>query len=145
MFRICWILVPCSRTCSRTGNVSPSYQLSSYLIAKESRDAGFRGITYGCEVMTPLQGKHQPPACQTHQLPGQVAKACTHRKWQQREGREKEEEWDEGALLFKLWLPFWILFKEKREKGGLSMDEGRGDCIRERERESECTVDLLGA
>lgn len=123
---------------------SPS-GLSSYLIAKQSRDTGFRGITYGCEVVTPLQGKHQSPACQTHQLPGQVAKACTHRKWQRREGKGREEEWDEGALLFKLWLPFWILFKEKREKGDLSMDEGRGDCIRERKREHECSVDLLGA
>lgn len=119
--------------------------LSSYLIAKQSRDTGFRGITYGCEVVTPLQGKHQSPACQIHQLPGQVAKACTHRKWQQREGKGREEEWDEGALLFKLWLPFWILFKEKCEKGDLSIDEGRGDCIRERKREHECSVDLLGA
>lgn len=95
--------------------------------------------------MTSLQGKHQPPACQTHQLPGQVAKACTHRKWQQRQGRGREEELDEGIVLLKLWLPFWILFKEKREKGDLRMDKGRGDCIRERKREHECTVDLLGA
>lgn len=56
------------------------HSISSYLIAKQSSNAGFGGITYGCEVMTPLQGEHHPPACQTHQLPGQVAKAWMHRK-----------------------------------------------------------------
>lgn len=57
-----------------------SSRLSSYLIAKQGRDAGFGGITYGCEVVTPLQGKHQATACQSHQLPGQVAEAWMHRK-----------------------------------------------------------------
>lgn len=52
----------------------------TYLIAKQSRDAGFGGIAYGCEVVTALQGEHYPPACQTHQLPGQVAEAWTARK-----------------------------------------------------------------
>lgn len=52
----------------------------AYLIAKQSGDAGFGGVAYGREVVTPLQGEHQPPACQTHQLPGQVAEAWTGRK-----------------------------------------------------------------
>ncbi len=120
-------------------------RLSSYLVAKQSRDAGLRGITYGCEVMTPLQGKHQPTACQTHQLPGQVAKAWTHRKWQQREGRgrEKKNEMGEHRCSSSNFLSgYWS--KRKERKGGLKMDEKRGDCIRERKRERECTVDLLG-
>lgn len=54
--------------------------IPTYLIAKQSRDAGFGGIAYGCEVMTALQGEHHPPACQTHQLPGQVAEAWMGRK-----------------------------------------------------------------
>lgn len=54
--------------------------IPTYLIAEQSRDAGFGGIAYGCEVMTALQGEHHPPACQTHQLPGQVAEAWTGRK-----------------------------------------------------------------
>lgn len=52
----------------------------SYLIAKQSGDAGFGGVAYGREVVTSLQGEHQPPACQTHQLPGQVAEAWMGRK-----------------------------------------------------------------
>lgn len=127
---------------------SPSW-LSSYLVAKQSRDAGFGGIAYGSEVMTPLQGKHQPTACQSHQLPGQVAKAWTHRKWQQREGREREEKKNEiGGVGSAVQAPTSFLDidqRKNREKGGLIMDEERGDCIRERKREWECTVDLLGA
>lgn len=34
--------------------------------------------------------------------------------------------------------------KKETKKGVLSMDKKRGDCIRERKRERECTVDLLG-
>lgn len=56
------------------------FSISTYLIAKQSRDACFGGVAYGCEVVTALQGEHQPPACQTHQLPGQVAEAWTGRK-----------------------------------------------------------------
>lgn len=35
--------------------------------------------------------------------------------------------------------------KKEERKQGLIMDVESGDCIRERKRERECTVDLLGA
>lgn len=99
----------------------PASWLSSYLIAKQSGDAGFGGITYGSEVVTPLQGKHHPTACQSHQLPGQVAKAWTHRKWQQREGREKSRRkrmrWGEHCCSSSYFLFGYWSKKKERERG----------------------------
>lgn len=123
---------------------------SPYLIAKQSRDAGFGGITYGCEVMTPLQGKHHPPARQTHQLPGQVAKAWTHRKWQQRGGRKREKEKKNQKREHWCWSSnclFGYCFKKKKEKKWVWAWIRKGVTASERggEKKKECTMDLLGA
>lgn len=96
----------------------------TYLIAKQSRDAGFRGIAYGCEVVTALQGEHYSPACQTHQLPGQVAEAWTARKWQQR-----GEKRGGGEMSTDVEALSSLLDIVQRKKSGF---EEKGNCIRER-------------
>lgn len=104
----------------------------THLVAKQSRDAGFGGVAYGREVVTALQGKHQPPACQSHQLPGQVSEAWTGRKWQRRGGgKERRRAWDENRC-WSSYFPFGYCSKENRGGEWWGEVEEKGDCIRGR-------------
>lgn len=38
----------------------------SYLIPQQSRDAGFRGVADGCEIVAPLQRQDNPATGQAH-------------------------------------------------------------------------------
>lgn len=61
--------------------------MSLYLISQESRDARFRGVTDGRQVVAPLEGQDDAATSQAHQLLGQVPKTCKGEAVMQKLGR----------------------------------------------------------
>ena len=50
----------------------------THLHAQQGADTGFRGVTDGFEVMTPLQSQYYPTPGQRHELTGEEAKTWKH-------------------------------------------------------------------
>ena len=65
----------------------------SYLVPQQGRDAGFRGVADGCEIVATLQRQDDPATGQAHQLLRQVPKTCKGHgrgKWRARPCRRTD-------------------------------------------------------